>query len=130
MRHFVAFATILCALAVVGSGQTAGTSAIAGNITDSSGAVVGGASVKAIEVATGETRKATSADNGTYMMPLLKPGTYRVEVSKSGFKQSTSGEIPVHVTETATVNLQLTVDRKSTRLNSSHKKASRMPSSA
>ena len=89
-RRFVAFAAILWALAVVSLGQTAGTGAISGTINDSSGAVVGGASVKAIEVATGETRKAVSADNGTYMLPLLKPGTYRVEVVKSGFKQSTS----------------------------------------
>ena len=42
-------------------------------------------------------------------MPLLPPATYRVEVSKSGFKVSVSAEIPVHVTETATLNVKLQV---------------------
>ena len=108
LRTF-AFVTILGLLAAVALAQTAGTGAIAGTITDPSGAVVPNAAIKAINVTTAETRTAVSSSNGTYLVPLLLPGTYRVEASKSGFKLSVSGDVPVHITETATVNLKLAV---------------------
>jgi len=90
-------------------GQTAGTGAIAGTITDPSGAVIPDATVRAIDVATGEVRIVVSASNGTYLVPLLNPGTYRVQVNKTGFKETVSSSIGVHVTETAGVNLQLEI---------------------
>src|ERR1035438_1567305 len=102
---FVALSTL-----VAGSlGQTADTGAIAGSITDPKGAVVTDAAVKAINMTTGETRTAISSGSGAYLVPLLKAGTYRVEVSKSGFKLSASDNIIVHITETAPVNLQLVI---------------------
>jgi hypothetical protein len=113
MKHRFSFALAILlvfgALAAVSFGQTAGTGAIAGTITDPSGAVVPGAAVKAIDVATGEVRSVVSSSNGTYLVPLLNPGTYRVEVNKSGFKQMVSANVPVHVTETAAVNLRLEI---------------------
>ncbi len=107
---FWSFATfvILGSIAGVCLAQTAGTGAISGTITDPSGAAVAGAAISAIDVTTGEKRPAVSSGNGTYLVPLLRPGTYRVEVSRSGFKLSVT-EVPVHVTETVTVNLQLAV---------------------
>jgi hypothetical protein len=105
----VAFLMTLGALVAVSIAQTAGTGAIAGTVTDPGGAVVVGASISVIDVGTGLTRTAVSTSAGTYLVPLLQPATYRVEVSKSGFKVSVSAEIPVHVTETATLNVKLQV---------------------
>src|ERR1700758_2259017 len=89
--------------------QSAGTGAISGVITDSGGAVVAQATISAIDVTTGEKRDTVSSSQGAYLVPLLLPGTYRLEVSKSGFKVSVSRNISVHVTETATLNVQLQV---------------------
>ena len=100
---------IFSSLVTIGLAQTADTGAIAGSITDPKGAVVMDAAVKAINMTTGETRTAISSGGGAYLVPLLKAGTYRVEVSKSGFKLSASDNIIVHITETATVNLQLVI---------------------
>ena len=100
---------VVLSLTAVTLGQTAGTGAIAGTITDPSGAVVPGATVKAIDVATGEVRSVVSASNGTYLLPLLNPGTYRVQVNQTGFKQMVSASVRVHVTETAGVNLRLEI---------------------
>jgi len=108
LRCFAFFMT-LGVLAAVSLGQTADTGAISGTITDPKGAVVAGAAISAINVTTGETRNAVSSSTGTYLVPLLRPGTYRVEVSKSGFKLSVSADLPVHITETVTVNFELTV---------------------
>ena len=105
----VAFLMTLGALVAVSIAQTSGTGAIAGTVTDPGSAVVVGASISVIDVATGLTRTAVSTSAGTYLVPLLQPATYRVEVSKSGFKVSVSAEIPVHVTETATLNVKLQV---------------------
>ena len=89
--------------------QTAASGAIAGTIKDPNGAVVAGATVSVIDVATGEKRTTVSSGTGTYLLPLLHPATYRVEVLKKGFKLSVSAGIPVHITETVNVNIQLEI---------------------
>jgi outer membrane receptor protein involved in Fe transport len=89
--------------------QTAGTGAIAGTVTDPKGELVAGATVTATDVTTGEKRTTASSGTGAYLLPLLPPATYNVEVSKSGFKLSVNAGIPVHITETTTLNVQLAV---------------------
>ena len=54
--------------------QTAGTGALEGTISDSSGAVVPNASVTATSVATGQVRTAITGQDGTYKFSLLPPG--------------------------------------------------------
>jgi outer membrane receptor protein involved in Fe transport len=109
LRSSLAFVVILASLASLSLAQTAGTGAIAGTITDPKSALVAGATISAINVTTGEKRTSVSSSTGTYLVPLLLPATYRVEVSKSGFKLSVNADIPVHITETTTVNVQLEV---------------------
>lgn len=62
------------------------TSRINGTITDSSGAVVAGASVTALNEATGVTQTQTTTDAGLYAFPSLPVGAYTVTVERSGFK--------------------------------------------
>jgi hypothetical protein len=109
LRSSLAFAVVLASLAALSLAQTAGTGAIAGAITDPNSAVVGGASISAIDMTTGEKRTVVSSSTGTYLVPLLPPATYRVEVSKSGFKLSVNADVPVHITETTTVNVKLEI---------------------
>ena len=100
---------LLSMLGVAAYGQTAGTGAIAGIITDPNGEVVAGATISAIDVATGEKRTTVSSGTGSYLVPLLLPANYRVEASKSGFKLSVNADIPVHITETTKVNVKLAI---------------------
>ena len=113
MKHLSrwAFALIVLIdlLAAAGFAQTAGTGAISGTITDPKGALVADAAISAIDVTTGEKRTTVSSSTGTFLVPLLQPAIYRVEVSKSGFKLSVSAAIPVHITETAEINVRLEV---------------------
>ena len=88
-------AVIFGVLSSLSQAQTAGTGAISGTISDPSGAVVTGATIKAIDQTTGATRTATSSAAGAFLVPLLRPGTYRVEVSKGGFKMWVSEGLPV-----------------------------------
>lgn len=90
-------------------GQTASTGALNGTVSDASGRVVPGAKVTVTSQATGTTHTAVTGSNGTYLFPLLSPGSYRVEVSHSGFKIVKYSGIHINVTETATLNVTLQV---------------------
>jgi hypothetical protein len=102
-------ATILVVLSTLTNAQTAGTGAISGTVTDPSGAVVTAAKVSVTNEATGATVSVLSTNTGRYLVPLLSPGSYRIEVTKESFKVSTYPKIVVAVTETRTLNLALQV---------------------
>src|SRR5262249_15518608 len=59
---------------------------ISGRVVDKSDAVVVGARVRATNVQTGVTAASASNEAGTFLIPLLVPGTYRLTVEMSGFK--------------------------------------------
>jgi hypothetical protein len=100
---FVAFA--LFAAGALLSAQTGGTGAISGVITDPAGAIVLGAHVKVTDVATGSVRTSQSNDNGLYVVSLLPPGQYTLEVTKQGFKVASSPNVQVIVAETTVLNI-------------------------
>ncbi len=89
--------------------QSAGTGAIAGTVTDPSGAAVANAKVTLTSLATGQTRTATTGQNGDYRFSLLQPGNYSLAFSAPGFKTATVASVAVVTTETATVNRALEV---------------------
>jgi len=62
------------------------TGSISGVVTDSSGAVVIGATVTATETQTGIRSEITTDSKGFYNFPALPIGTYDVEVKADGFK--------------------------------------------
>lgn len=85
--------------------QTLG--AINGTVTDSSGAVVQGVSIKARNVATNLEVTAESKGDGSFSMADLPIGTYEMTFSKQGFKRAAYPEILVQGDRTATVNARL-----------------------
>lgn len=94
----------------VGLAQTANTGSLAGTVTDASGGVVPGVHIKAINQATGETREVMTQAQGNYLVPLLPPGTYRVETSKTGFAATVEAAVRVTVTETTRLDIRLAVN--------------------
>ncbi len=92
---------LLCAPAVA---QTLGT--ITGEVKDSSGAVVPGATITVTSKATNATRTTTSNEVGLYDVPALPPGPYTVKIELDGFK-TTSRDVALQVQQTAEVNFAL-----------------------
>lgn len=82
---------------------------ITGQITDSSKSAIPGASVVAVDSATGATFKTTSNGEGNYVLTNLSPDTYRLTVSMSGFQTNTHENLIVRVGEQATVDIALQV---------------------
>ena len=64
------------------------TGDIAGDVSDSSGAVVPNATVTAVNTATGFTRSIVTSGSGSYRVTDLPIGTYKVTISGSGFKSA------------------------------------------
>src|SRR6266566_2095707 len=89
--------------------QTALTGALKGTVTDPSGRVVPGVTIKVASMTTGQTRTAITQNNGSYLVPLLSLDNYRLETSARGFKSVAFQNIAIHVTETATLDIRLQV---------------------
>jgi Carboxypeptidase regulatory-like domain len=82
---------------------------IRGVILDPTGAPVPGATVRAVNEATGDVRSATTGtDNGKFAIPALQPGLYRVEAEKQGFALRTA-HIELQVNQERSLDLTLTV---------------------
>jgi hypothetical protein len=80
---------------------------IIGTVTDPSGGAIVGANVEINNVDTGLDRTTQTAVDGSYVMPELPVGNYRVTVSKSGFQTSVTDGIRVDVAVQTTVNATL-----------------------
>jgi hypothetical protein len=84
--------------------QTLGT--ITGEVRDSTGGVMPGATVTAVNKATNATRTTTTNAVGLFDFPALPPGTYSVKSELEGFKTS-SFDVELQVQQTARVNFKL-----------------------
>ncbi|MGH6692354.1 MAG: carboxypeptidase-like regulatory domain-containing protein, partial [Gammaproteobacteria bacterium] len=80
---------------------------VSGTITDSSGAVLPGASVRAVHDATGNVFESVTDELGAYRL-AVRVGIIRVAAELSGFNAQTR-TVELLVGQTAVVNLQLSV---------------------
>src|ERR1019366_6097701 len=81
---------------------------LAGSVSDSTGAVISGASISATNEATGGKNETKSTSAGSYRFPDLPIGPYTVSVTAAGFGTTTSTGIQVQVNRTASLNVALT----------------------
>jgi Carboxypeptidase regulatory-like domain/TonB-dependent Receptor Plug Domain len=92
---------LLCAPAVA---QTLGT--ITGEVRDSTGGLVPGATVTVINKATNASRTTQTNEVGLFDFPALPPGPYTVKAELEGFKAA-SRDVELQVQATARVNFAL-----------------------
>ena len=94
-------ATVTPAMAQLDNGS------ITGQIRDSSGAVIPGASVSIRNVATGVTATLKANSDGTYQALALIPGVYAVDVSAPGFSNAHVSNVEVHVKTRAEIDVDM-----------------------
>jgi len=109
-RNILAVIAVLtfCGVSQLALGQQT-LGAITGTVTDPSGAVVADAAVRAHNLATNLEVAAHTKTNGAFLIPDLPAGTYRVTVTKEGFKTETHTQILVFGNRTTTVDTSLVV---------------------
>ena len=88
--------------------------AITGTVKDSSGAAIPGATVKALNLATNLEVVEHSDANGSYLVPSIPAGTYKVTFSKEGFETETHTEVIVNTSRTVTIDGAMKVGAVST----------------
>lgn len=94
---------LITALPLVVNAQVQTSTGITGIVTDTSGAVIPGASVTVREQNTGAIYSATTDAGGAYSFPSLLPGTHTIKVTHPGFQtalvtnRSSLAAQPAHV---------------------------------
>ena len=109
MRPVALIVLFLCGIVPAAWAQSSTHGALVGGVADASRAVLPGAGVVALNLDTGIERRTTTDQRGEFRLEFLPPGRYRVEATLSGFATSAVPEVVVHVSETARVNLRLSV---------------------
>jgi hypothetical protein len=106
----LAMACALFLSPAVGRAQSQSSGAIAGVVKDTSGAILPGVTVEVASPALIEkVRSAITDEQGNYKIINLRPGTYVVSFSLSGFGPATREGIELTTGFTATVNAELRV---------------------
>ena len=103
---FVALTMQLSSTKVLGQGATG---ALNGTIADPSGAVITGAKVTLKNLDTQVEQEAVTNTAGRYVFVAIPPARYKIEVTKEGFKVSTTSEFTLAVNQTLTTDLRLEV---------------------
>src|SRR4030095_11123655 len=92
---------------VLSYGQGASTATVTGTVTDPKGLTVPAAKIELVDTTTGVKNTVTTTDDGHYTFPAVPPGTYKIIVTGSRFRQAVVNNIKVDVGKAALVNVAL-----------------------
>src|SRR5438128_10033979 len=95
---------VTCALVASSAWGQGATAQISGTVKDGTGAVLPGAEVTATQTETAIARMTVSNETGTYVLPNLALGPYRLEVSVPGFGTFVEIGIVLQVTSGPVIN--------------------------
>ena len=98
-------ASIIIAAPLALAQQT--TATLLGTVSDSSGAVVPGATIRVTNLANQVSRETKSDDSGAYSLPFLPSGEYSVSATADGFKVQKVDRVILGVQQTGRVDLKL-----------------------
>ena len=85
------------------------TAQISGTARDQSGAVLPGVEVKVTQTETGIARTAVTNETGSYVLPNLVLGPYRLEAALPGFRTYVQSGIVLQVNASPVINIVLEV---------------------
>ena len=109
MVRRVLLALSLFVALLVASPALAQTGQINGSITDNTGAVVPGATVRAIEAATGLSRDTVTGADGRYTFAAMRPTTYDITAELTGFRTSQRKGVLLQANENLTLNFAIEI---------------------
>ncbi len=89
--------------------QAQGYGSIVGNVADTTGAAVAGATVTVTQVDTGRQTMATSSQSGGFVFPTLPPAAYSLSIASKGFQTYEQTGIVLQADQSVTVNAKLSI---------------------
>ena len=93
------------------------TATITGQVFDSAGAVIPGATVTTTSKTTAMVRTVTTTSAGLYNITALPPGIYDVTVTASGFQTSNKTDVILNVSANLPLNFNLTIGSAATSID-------------
>ncbi len=109
---FVQWVLVVAALLAIMSGLAVAQidrAVLEGTVTDQTGAVVSGASLKILAVETGATQEQPTNSKGYYRFPGLAVGRYSATATAIGFKTKVIEDVILQVGQTRTLDVRLDV---------------------
>src|SRR5258708_4628867 len=103
---------VLASLAIFSNrvcAQAVANAQMHGIVTDTSGALIPNAQIKATQTETGQVRNTVTGVDGGYVLPNLAVGPYTVEATAPGFKSYVQSGITLQVGNNVQVNVELQV---------------------
>jgi hypothetical protein len=100
---------VLTAALCLGSVFAQNFATVLGSVTDKTGATASGTKITITNIETQTARETLSDDSGSYTIPLLPPGRYKISAQKTGFRQVVQDNITLEVNQTARLDFQLEV---------------------
>lgn len=93
------------------------TATLSGTVTDPNDAVIPGVNVAVINIAQGFQRATVSNGEGTFIVPLLPPGTYTIKADCEGFTPAEIRDVILNVNDQVTINIPLKLGSLSQSIN-------------
>src|SRR5262245_45634755 len=113
MKRFIRDLSLgtLILLLTAGSVAAQATAQLSGTVRDESGAALPGVTVTVTQTDTGLARTTVTNETGSYVLPNLPTGPYRLEVSLTGFRTYEQTGIVLQVAASPVINAVLAVGR-------------------
>ncbi len=112
-NRLIGFVVLMLLVLLPASLLAQSTAQISGNVTDQSGAILPGVDVAATQTDTGLTRTTVTNETGSYVLPNLPIGPYRLEAALPGFRTYSQTGITLQVGSNPTINVLLEVGQVS-----------------
>jgi hypothetical protein len=109
LGRYLHIALVISLFASTGNLWAQATAQISGTAKDQSGAVLPGVEIRATQADTGIARTTVTNETGSYVLPNLAIGPYRLEASLPGFRTYVQMGIVLQVDSNPVVNVTLTV---------------------
>src|SRR6267142_2722686 len=104
-RHGIG--TLFIVLVTHAAAWAQATAQLSGTVRDSSGGVLPGVTVTVTQTDTAFTRNVVTEHGGTYVVPNLPTGPYKLEASLQGFRSYVQTGIVLQVNGNPTINVTI-----------------------
>src|ERR1051325_2284329 len=113
LGRYLRIVLVLSLFASTGNLWAQATAQISGTAKDQSGAVLPGVEIRATQTETGIARTAVTNETGSYVLPNLPIGPYKLEGSLPGFRTFVQTGINLEVNASPAINVTLEVGQVS-----------------